>query len=69
MLATICFITLVVVFYAALGRNAMPRAERRPWTRWTVRDLLGNVIAGVRRLIQLHERDPLSPHKRMFLDG
>jgi hypothetical protein len=64
MLASLCFVVLLVVFYAALGRSATPPAERLPWTRWTAKDLLGNVVAGVRRLIELHERDPLTPHRR-----
>ena len=69
MLATLCFALVVLTFLAALGRSAMPRAERLPWARWSLRDLLGNVIAGGRRLVELHQRDPMTPQKRTPFHG
>jgi hypothetical protein len=60
MLPTVCFVALLVAFFAALGRSTTPRAERVPWTRWTVRDLLANVVLGGRRLLELHERNPMT---------
>lgn len=64
MLGTIVFTVLLVTFLAALGRGATPRAERLPWTGWGARDLIANVVLGARRLVQLHERDPLRQLKR-----
>lgn len=66
MFATLCFVLAVVWFFAALGRGATPRAERLPWTRWGARDLLANVVIGLRRLVQLSERNPMTPHKRTY---
>lgn len=64
MFATLLFLCLVVWFFAALGRGATPHAERLPWTRWTARDLLANVVLGGRRLLELNDRNPMTPHKR-----
>lgn len=64
MVATICLALAFLAYLAALGRSAMPRTERLPVTRWTARDLLGNVVVGGRRLIELHERNPMTPHRR-----
>ncbi|WP_299442288.1 hypothetical protein [uncultured Phycicoccus sp.] len=64
MFATVCFVALVVWLFAALGRGATPPAERLPWTRWTARDLLGNAVLGGLRLLQLSDRNPMTPHKR-----
>lgn len=64
MIATALYIVLVLAFFAFLGRGTTPPAERLPWTRWTARDVLGNAALGCRRLVELHERDPLSPHRR-----
>ncbi len=64
MLPTMMFVVVLLVFFAALGRSAMPPAERRPVTRWSTRDLLGNALAGCRRLAQLHQRNPMTPHRR-----
>lgn len=64
MVPTICLAVLVLVFLAALGRSAMPRAERLPLARWSTSDLLGNVVAGSRRLVQLHQRNPMTPQRR-----
>ncbi len=47
----------------------MPRAERLPLVRWSLRDLLGNVLAGGRRLVELHQRDPMAPQKRTPFHG
>ena len=47
----------------------MPRAERLPWVRWSLRDLLGNVVGGGRRLVELHQRDPMTPQKRTPFHG
>lgn len=63
MLSTVCLLTAVVVWLAALGRSATPRHERLPWTRWTIKDLIGNTILGARRLAELQERNPLTPHR------
>jgi hypothetical protein len=64
MLPTICFVALLLAFFAAFGRATTPRAERLPWTRWTARDLLANVVLGGRRLLELHERNPMTTHQR-----
>lgn len=61
MLSTLMFFVALVAFFAALGRNTLPREERLPLTRWGARDLVANVILGARRLVQLHERDPRTP--------
>lgn len=58
MLATILFVVVIVVFLAGLGRSTMPRSERLPWMRWSARDLLGNVLLGVRWLLELDDRHP-----------
>ncbi len=63
-LPTLCFVIVVLAILAALGRSAMPSAERLPLMRWSTRDLLGNVLAGARRLAQLHQRDQMTPPKR-----
>lgn len=64
MLPTICLAVASVAFLAALGRSAIPRAERLPWTRWTAKDLIGNVVLGCRRFVELNQRNPMTPHKR-----
>ncbi len=64
MFATICYIALVVAVFAALGRGTMPKSERVPLTRWTARDLFGNALLGVRRLLELDARNPLTTHRR-----
>lgn len=69
MFPTICLVGVLLAFFAALGRSAMPRAERLPWTRWSTRDLLGNAVAGMRRLTELHRRDPLTPQRRTPFHG
>jgi hypothetical protein len=61
---TAFLVVVVVAVFAALGRSAMPRAERLPWTRWSTRDVLGNAAAGARRLSQLHQRNPMTPQRR-----
>jgi len=68
-LPTICLVLGVLAFFAALGRSDMPRSERLPWTRWSARDVLGNAAAGVRRLTELHEHDPLTPQRRTPFHG
>lgn len=69
MFATVCYVIVVLTFFAALGRSAIPRAERIPWVRWSLRDLLANVVAGARLLVDLHERDPLTPQRRTPFHG
>jgi hypothetical protein len=71
MLPTVCFVALLLAFFAALGRSVTPRAERVPWTRWTGSDLLATVVLGVRRLVELHERNPMASHQRTphYSDG
>lgn len=64
MFLTICLVISFVAFLAALGRSVTPRAERLAWSRWTARDLLGNVVLGGRRLIELDERNPMTRHRR-----
>lgn len=56
MVATVIFCVLTVGFFAALGRSATPRAERRPWWRWTWRDWIANVARGGRSLHELNQR-------------
>jgi hypothetical protein len=68
-LPTIMFVVALLAVFAALGRSAMPRAERVPVTRWSARDLLGNALAGARRLAQLHERNPMTPQRRTPFHG
>lgn len=63
-LPTLLIVVALVAFFAALGRSAVPRAERLPWSRWSAKDLIGNVMLGVRRFSQLNERNPMTPHKR-----
>ena len=67
MLLTLCFVAVLVAFFAALGRSSVPRAERVPWTRWTARDLLANVVLGGRMLLQLDQRNPRARRRRMYL--
>lgn len=69
MLATFCLVIAVVWLFAALGRGATPHGERLPWTRWTPRDLLANVVLGGRRLLELNERNPMTPHRRTPFHG
>lgn len=69
MFPTLCFVLAVVWFFAALGRGATPKAERLPWTRRTPQDLLPNVVLGGRRLLELSERNPMTPHKRTAFHG
>lgn len=64
MILTICVAVVYVTFFAALGRSATPRHERLPWTRWTLRDLCGNVALGFRRLNELSERNAMGPRQR-----
>lgn len=58
---SILLVALFVGFLAALGRSSIPVPERRPWTRWSAKDLAGNVVLGARLLTELHERDPRTP--------
>jgi len=63
MFESIALVVLMVAWLAALGRSATPRAERLPWRSWTVSDLAGNVWLGARRLAELQERNPVTPHR------
>lgn len=69
MFATICLVFAIVWLFAALGRGATPQAERSPWTHWRARDLIANFFLGVRRLMELSERNPMTPHKRTPFHG
>jgi len=68
MLSTAYLLTAIVVFLASLGRSATPRHERLPWTTWTAKDLLANMIHGARRLAELQRRNPVTPHRRTSWD-
>ena len=69
MYATLAFVIAVVWLFAALGRGSTPPAERVPWTRWTPRDLLANVLRGGRRLLELDERSPRASRRRTPFHG
>lgn len=62
MIATICFVTITIVYLAALGRSASPPDERLPWRAWSAQDWAANVIRGARRSAELQKRNPLGPH-------
>ncbi len=60
-LPTILIVVALVASLAAFGRSTVPRAERLPWTRWTAKDLIANVVVGCRRFIELNERNRRRP--------
>lgn len=55
-MATLLLLLLLTVFFAALGRSAIPPSERLPWWTWTPRDLAANVLRSERVLVGLHQR-------------
>lgn len=46
----------VVAWLAALGRQAMPKAERLPLKCWRLRELMSNVIIGYHQLVCVSRR-------------
>lgn len=72
-MATLLFILTLTVFLAAVGRDAIPPAERLPVQAWTWRDLIANIARGARRPPELNQRqrrlwnlylDEPQPHHR-----
>lgn len=53
-MATILLLTMVTVFYTALGRTTVPRDQRIPWMAMTLRDVATAVVAGFHELNRLH---------------
>lgn len=52
---TLLFLLILTLILAALGRAAIPRAERVPLRAWRWPDLLANIARGGRVLWTLHE--------------
>jgi len=63
MVESIALVVLTVAWLAALGRSSTPRHERVPVTTWSGRDLVSNVWHGARRLAELQDRNPVTPHR------
>lgn len=55
MAATLLYLLILTVILAAIGRGAIPCAERLPLRAWRGPDLLANIVRGVRVLGMLNE--------------
>lgn len=55
-LSFVLIMSLVGVWLAVLGRQAMPRAERAPISQWGWQDVVANIAIGYAQLVAVHER-------------